>query len=213
LSYIFLDESGDLGFDFKKKKTSRFFVITFLFAKEKKRLEKIVKKTFRGFSKAHRKHHPGILHATKESDRIRQKVLEHLCRLDVCILSIYLNKQKVYTRLQDEKQVLYNYVANILLDRVYSKRLVPIDKPIHLIASRRETNRFLNENFRDYLKTQVSQHHQLKLEISIKTPFQEKALQVADFACWAIYRKWEFRDESYFRIIEGKILEESPLFQ
>ena len=28
--FIFLDESGDLGFDFDKAKTSRYFVITLL---------------------------------------------------------------------------------------------------------------------------------------------------------------------------------------
>jgi hypothetical protein len=28
MSYIFIDESGDLGFDFTKPKTSRYFLIT-----------------------------------------------------------------------------------------------------------------------------------------------------------------------------------------
>ena len=32
MAYIFMDESGCLGFDFKKPKTSRYFVITFLMA-------------------------------------------------------------------------------------------------------------------------------------------------------------------------------------
>ncbi|MBI5221243.1 MAG: DUF3800 domain-containing protein, partial [Candidatus Magasanikbacteria bacterium] len=35
MSFIFLDESGDLGFDFTKNKTSKFFVISFLFVKNK----------------------------------------------------------------------------------------------------------------------------------------------------------------------------------
>ena len=63
-------------------------------------------------------------------------------------MTIYLNKLKVYTRLQDEKQILYNYVTNILLDRIITKKLVDKTKRIHLIASRRETNKFLNENFK-----------------------------------------------------------------
>jgi hypothetical protein len=33
-----------------------------------------------------------------------------------------------------------------------------------------------------------------------------------DFACWAIYRKWEHKDPSYFEIIKDKIVEENPLF-
>ena len=44
MSYIFMDESGDLGFDFKKKKTSKVFVITCLFIENKGQLKKIVKK-------------------------------------------------------------------------------------------------------------------------------------------------------------------------
>jgi len=49
MAFIFLDESGDLGFNFKKKKTSKFFVITFLFVKDKGPIEKIVKKTLDSF--------------------------------------------------------------------------------------------------------------------------------------------------------------------
>jgi L-asparaginase/Glu-tRNA(Gln) amidotransferase subunit D len=29
MAFIFMDESGDLGFDFNKKKTSKVFIITF----------------------------------------------------------------------------------------------------------------------------------------------------------------------------------------
>lgn len=43
--YLYLDESGDLGFDFRKKKTSKFFIVTCLFTEDKKPIEKIVKKT------------------------------------------------------------------------------------------------------------------------------------------------------------------------
>ena len=46
MAHIFLDESGDLGFNFKKKKTSKFFIVTFLFIEGSKGpIEKIVKKT------------------------------------------------------------------------------------------------------------------------------------------------------------------------
>ncbi|MBI2032397.1 MAG: hypothetical protein HYV38_02575 [Candidatus Levybacteria bacterium] len=57
-----------------------------------------------------------------------------------------MNKSKVYTHLQDEKHVLYNYVANILLDRIM-KRHLDKDREVILIAARRETNKFLNAGF------------------------------------------------------------------
>ena len=45
MGYIFLDESGDLGFNFKKKKTSKVFIITCLFVENKRSIEKIIRKT------------------------------------------------------------------------------------------------------------------------------------------------------------------------
>jgi hypothetical protein len=212
MGYIFLDESGDLGFDFKKKKTSKFFVISCLFVNEKGPVEKIVKKTFSGFNKKEVKSHSGVLHAYKEKPIIRQKVLGSLSEKRVSIISIYLNKSKVYTRLQDEKHVLYNYVANILLDRICTKKLIPVDQPIKLVASRRETNKFLNQNFCDYLDLQISGNHKLKIVIEIKTPQEEKCLQIVDFVCWSIFRKREHGDESYANLVKKIIVEESPLF-
>ena len=145
MAYIFLDESGDLGFNFKKLKTTKFFVATFLFVKNKSVLEKIVKKVFKSFSKNEVRSHNGVLHAYKESPKTRQKVLNLFHeKKGADIITIYLNKTKVYTKLQNEKHLLYNYVTNILLDRVFTKKLIPIDEKVFLIASRRETNKFLN---------------------------------------------------------------------
>jgi len=50
------------------------------------------------------------------------------------------------------------------------------------------------------------------MKIQIKTPSQEKGLQVVDFICWSIFRKIEHGDDSYYKIIKQKIVEENPLF-
>lgn len=213
MGYIFVDESGDLGFNFEKKKTSRFFIVSFLFCSSPKALEKAVKKTFRAMPVKDKKHHTGVLHATKENPKVRTKLLKVIGgNTDVAVLSIYLNKKKVYTKLQDEKQVLYNFVTNILLDRIFSKKLLPTSEPIHLVASRRETNRFLNDNFKNYLNQQAKNNHALDLKVVIRTPAEEKALQAADFVSWALFRNREHGDESYYNLIKGRVIEESPLF-
>jgi len=123
-----------------------------------------------------------------------------------------LNKKKVYTRLQDEKSVLYNYVTNILLDRIFTNRLLLLSSNVEIVASRRETNRFLNQNFKSYLRSQLAKNHGVTVKISIRTPSEEKALQAVDFASWAIFRKYEYGDNAYYNIISGKIVEENPLF-
>lgn len=211
MAYIFLDESGDLGFD-QAKRSSKYFVITFMFVENKGPVEKVIKKIARNMSKRELQKHVGVLHSCKEKPKTRTKLLAALNEKDISIVSIYLNKKKVYTKLQDEKHVLYNYVVNILLDRIFSKKLISTSSQIHLIASRRETNKFLNVNFKNYLQRQTKNNHQLDINVEIKPPSSEKCLQAVDFICWAIYQKRENDDESYFNLIKQKVVEESPLF-
>jgi hypothetical protein len=52
------------------------------------------------------------------------KIFSEISKKEISIMCIYLNKSKVYTKLQDEKHVLYNYVTNILLDRIFTKKLL-----------------------------------------------------------------------------------------
>ncbi len=209
--YIFLDESGDLGFN-PKKKNSKYFVITALFAENKKPLEKIVKRVQSGLKRKVKRLSGGILHSYKEKPITRKRLLRLLNEKECLIMTIYLNKAKVYTKLQEEKHVLYNYVVNILIDRIMNKKFVNLKSGVNLIAARRETNKFLNDNFKNYLNEQVKNAHKLELRIDIRTPSEEKALQTVDFASWAIFRKYEHGDDSYYLIIKGKIIEENALF-
>ncbi|MDR1187326.1 MAG: DUF3800 domain-containing protein [Bifidobacteriaceae bacterium] len=60
---VYLDESGDLGFDMSRGKTSRWFLVTALICSETKPVDKAVKKIFAGFT-AHLAEHvetpPGV---------------------------------------------------------------------------------------------------------------------------------------------------------
>ncbi len=215
MAYIFMDESGDLGFDFSKKKTSKFFIISFLFVDgemEKKRVGKIVKKVFSNFSKKEVKFHHNALHAYKETPTIRTQILGSLSKMPVSIMSICLNKKNVYTSLQDEMHLLYNYVTNILLDRICKKKILPLDKKIHLIASQRETNKFLNKNFKGYLEKQAKNKHSINIEVEIMPFFNNKCLQVVDFVSWSLFRYREYGDNFYRNLIKNILIEENDLF-
>jgi hypothetical protein len=208
---IFLDESGDLGFN-PYKKSSKYFIITLLFTSDKTTIEKIVKKVHKNLRRKVKKLSGGVLHCVKEKPSTRVKLLTLLAQSKCFIMAIYLPKSKVYTHLQNEKHILYNYVANILLDRIATKKFLSTNTNIVLIAAKRETNKFLNTNFRDYLQMQLNARHKLIMKIEIKTPSEEKALQVVDFASWAIFRKYERGDSYYYDLIKMIIVEERGLF-
>lgn len=206
-----MDESGCLGFDFKKAATSQYFVITFLFAENKRHLEKIIRSIFKNMDEKSRKRHCGVLHASKETPEIRFKLLNQLQQKSgVHIMVIRLNKKKVYTHLQDEKSVLYNYITNILLDRIINKKIIFPIGSIRFIASRRETNKFLNMNFKSYLERQVK--GKLNIEIAIDTPAHEKCLQVVDCVSWSVFRYYEKNDDTYYNTIKHLIVEDNSLF-
>ncbi len=212
--YIFMDESWDLGFDFTKKKTSRYFVISFLVIKNPKQGNKLVESVIKGMSKAERKRHFGVLHFYQEIPARKIKLLRKLAELDIVIMNIYIDKKQLYIPFQnEERHTLYNYVTNILLDRIIGKKLVSAGH-LRLIVARRETNKFLNENFQAFLKEKTHFAHNLNIHIQIepylKTP--HKCLQLVDAIARTTFRKLERNDDSYYQYIKNKVVEEYKLF-
>jgi arsenate reductase-like glutaredoxin family protein len=132
--------------------------------KNKRAIEKCVRKVHRNLKKKYRR--IGVLHAYKEESVTKRRLLSLLSMKDCKIMTILLNKRKVYTRLHDEKAVLYNYVTNILLDRIFTKNLLS-DNLYRIVASRRETNKFLNQNFKSYISSQVAINHNIKIDIQM----------------------------------------------
>ncbi|MFH0830607.1 MAG: DUF3800 domain-containing protein [Parcubacteria group bacterium] len=211
MSYILLDESGDLGFDFTKNRTTKYFLVTFLFVEKIRPIQKIVKGIHRNLRKKYKI--KSALHAAHDEPATRVRICKQLAAKKCKIMVVYLEKSKVHTQLQDEKHVLYNYITNILLDRIMTKQLVSRTETVQLIAARRETNKFLNQNFKDYLERQAVSRHGLKLSVSIRTPSQEKALQAVDIASWSIFKKYEYQKDTYYNLLKEIIVEENPLFR
>lgn len=200
MAYIFLDESGDLGFDFTKSKTSSYFVVAALFTQNPRPIEKCVRKVFAGLKQKYQMN--GVLHAHKEESVTRRRLLHCIVDKDCYVVCIVVNKKRVYAHLQNEKNILYNYVVNILLDRILRGSSF-LGDTIHVIAAQKETNKYLNQNFKSYLLKK-----QEKISVTIATTAQEKCLQAVDCISWAMFGDHERGDSSYRRIIEGIIKEE-----
>lgn len=208
MAHIFLDESGDLGF---RKTSSKWFLFTIVLTNNHKKIEKVIKNIRKGLKK---KYKIKELHAYHSNTVTRHRMLKKLSELeDLKVLCIVLNKSRVYVDLQNQKNYLYNYTANILLDRLHNKSLIKIDDPISLYIDQKDTNKFIRENFEKYLKNNlVKRGNNGKIEIKIKPSHTEKCLQAVDFVSWAIFRKYERGDYEYYEDIKDKIIEERLLF-
>lgn len=208
MAYIFLDESGDLGF---KSKSSKWFLFTIVLTNNHRRIEKVVKKIRNSLKKKYKK--VNELHAYHTQPAIRKRMLKLLSEnKDLKVLCVILNKKKVYIDLQNQKNYLYNYAANILLDRLHNKKLIDTNEPIELYIDQKDTNRFLRDNFEKYLKQNFTKRGNGKVNIKIKPSHTEKCLQAVDFISWAIFRKYEKGESEYYELIKDNIIEENLLF-
>lgn len=208
MAYIFLDESGDLGF---KKSSSKWFIFTIAIVSDHRLLERVVKKIWRPLKKKHKK--LGELHAYRADDITRTRMLQKLNELkDLKVLCIILNKKKVHIDLQNQKNYLYNYTANILLDRLHSSATIKSDEQINLFIDRKDTKKRLRENFTRYLAGEMTNRGRKRFSVALHTSYENKSLQAVDFISWAIFRKYERGDYEFYEIIKSKITDERLLF-
>jgi Protein of unknown function (DUF3800) len=202
MTHIYLDESGDLSFDFTKKGTSKFFIITVLISENKVALDRLIKKiNLEVVRMSKGKSIPNMLHASKQSDKIRIKLLTELISKDVQIDYICIDKRQSLKYLSYDKHRLYLDLTISLIDNVLKNS--HLQSTIQLIASKRETDKNLNEKFINGIESFFDN----KVSVEIQIPQNEKGLQVVDFCSWGIFRKYEYGDDSFYEIFEEKLLE------
>lgn len=206
--YIFLDESGDLGF---KKSSSKWFLFTIAMTSDARSLERVTRKVWRSLKKKHKR--LGELHASHEKDITRKRMLKEISGVNgLKVLCVVLNKQKVYVDLQNQKNYLYNYTANILLDRLHTREVLKQKESVHLFIDRKDTKKRLRENLIRYLTDSMKKRSNGLFAVELHSSHENKSLQAVDFISWAIFRKYEHGDYGFYEIIKNKITDEWLLF-
>jgi len=205
---IYLDESGDMGFDFTKGGTSNHLLITFLILNECRPVNFLVKKVFKSLLKTTKRKNNDMLHAYYEKNITVKRMLSGLTLLDVQIATIRLDKRKVL--LTANVHELYTGMVVSLVNRLYTEGIIDNSSDIMFIASRKNTSRKLNEDFSESVVNRTSN---INLSIDIVKPSDDKCLQAVDFISWALWQKYEKNDETYSEIIANKIVKEYVMYE
>src|SRR3989338_6767258 len=176
MKYIFLDESGELGFD---NKSSKHFIITLLVCDEGElsSIRRIIKRVREKLIKKKIKKLPE-LKGNNSNDKIRQEVLGRLAKTKAEIFTIVLNKRKVYEYLKEKKDKLYNYLSNLIINECSFDT-----KNICLIVDKSKSTRSLRADFDNYLRFKLKEKLiSCNLIIKHENSQHENCLQVLDFA-------------------------------
>jgi len=210
--YLYLDESGDLGFDFVNKKPSKFFTITILVIKgniENRLLFKAVKKTLRRRlnPRGKRKRIVAELKGTKTTLEIKKYFYEQVKSLNFNIYAIALNKRRLYEYLIKNKSRVYNFIARNVLDQISFKEA---KIKVELIIDKSKSKPEIVE-FNGYIRRQLEAELDPKIPLNIYhfSSIESGGLQAADMFSYGIFEKHERRRMDWLNIFKEKVMYDS----
>ncbi len=206
--YLYLDESGDLGFDFVNKKPSKFFTICVLLihgSADRKCIVKMVERTLRRKlnPKNKRRRHVPEMKGTKTSLPVKKYFYRCVSDVPFEIYSITLNKKRVFSYLAEDKSRVYNWVARLLLDKM---DLSIADHQINLILDKSKSKPEIAE-FNRYILQQLEGKIDPSIPLNIYhlDSCSDKCLNAVDLFAWGIFRKYERSDSAWHSIYQEKI--------
>jgi hypothetical protein len=208
--YIYLDESGDLGFDFSKKGTSEKFTLTLLVCdslQAKKALKKAISRTVKNKIKGKRKIDKSFkeLKGTNTTITVKEYFYRQIKSDAWGLYTVILNKRRVYSQFHPGtgQGKLYNFLSRFIIQRL---PLNHVQTNVHLIVDKSK-NRAEIRDFNQYLQNYIEGQLPLNTGLSIEhlSSHEDPGLQAVDLFCWGIARKYNRRDTQWYDCFADKI--------
>ena len=205
--YLYLDESGDLGFDFVNKKPSKFFTVTILALSGVDKNRAFINAVKHTLKRKLKKKKIGILQELKghkTSLEVKEYFYRQVRDLKFELYSLTLNKRRLYEKLTKEKDRVYNYISRLVLDKI------PFEKAnmrVELIVDKSKGKPEIKE-FNSYIIRQLQGRLDPKVPLDIyhRLSHEASGLQAVDMFCWGIFRKYEKKDSSWFELFKEKVI-------
>ncbi|MEW6409701.1 MAG: DUF3800 domain-containing protein [Nitrospirota bacterium] len=201
--YLYLDESGDLGFDFFAKKPSKYFTITVMLVQGMENRKKIAKAVRRTLHNKLPKSEGTELKGSKQSIEVKRYFYRHVESVPLELYALTLNKRRVYDYLSQNKDRVYNFIARKVLDVI---PFTDASTRVSLVIDRSKSKKEIKE-FDDYLIRQLSGkiEPRIPLDIDHHLSHEDLPLQAVDLFSWGIFVKYQLYSPPRYQIY-------SPLF-
>ena len=202
--YIYIDESGDLGYS---SGSSNYFVMGAIVTKNNRCIEKIPKKIRQRVLKKSKRKVPEIK-ANKSNERLRKKVLEELrkCK-DTAVIWLWIDKRHTYDHVKrspSNKAYHYNYLMGRVVELVPYSLINSVRKIILVIDMYFKAKRVRREELERYLRnTVLKKNPNISVDVVQIDSAANKGLQVVDFVTYSFFRCIERDDCQYTEILES----------
>ncbi len=205
--YLYLDESGDLGFDFVNKKPSVHFTIAVLAVKgheNNRAIGSAVRMTIR------RKLRPpgGKISPEIKGHSAQLEVKRYFYRkvagTDFRVYGITFNKRLTFRFLAEDKERIYNFISRLVLEKVDMadtkvRVILTVDKS-KTMPGIRDFNALVLAHLKSRLDPRIP------LEIVHRSSQEAPQLQAVDLFAWGIFRRYERGDAEWRDEFSGKIV-------
>ena len=195
MSYIYIDESGDLG---TKKASSKYFVMAAIKVENSKKLENIIKKTRRDFKKK-------MLTSNEVKGGnlpygLKIKILEKLKNMDYEVFIIVFDKENRYKIGYGDNKKAYDILASRLA------KLINIDKPTFIFIDKSKNKQEEIDNFNEFFLNNLNNIKKQPITIEHADSMHYKGLQMADLISWSTFQNFENDNPEFLDIIKNKVV-------
>jgi len=191
----FLDEAGDVN----PFSGSRFLVVAVLVVSRPRSIELHVK---RAHQRLRRKPKAGEMKASTSEEPVIERLLRSLADEEIAIVAAVVDKQGIVRPPRDVEEIYRVAVGQAV------RHCVKHWPRITLYLDKRYTNRALRYRLEERIREELVGTPQEIVLIRQEDSRTHKALQAVDYVAWALFQKYERRDDRFYQIIADKIVVE-----
>ncbi len=206
--YLYLDESGDLGFDFVHKKPSNFFTVTILVVKgieHNRVLINAVKKTVERKLNPRGKRHRIVpeLKGHGATIAVKEYFYKQVAVIPFNLFAVTLDKRQAIDKFTEEKHRIYNYISRLVLDAIPFE---DAQTRVKLIIDKSKNVPQIQEFNASVINQLLGRlHPQIPVDIEHLSSVENYGLQAVDIFSWGIFRKYELQDFEWFDIFKERV--------
>lgn len=198
---VYIDESGDLGWSLDKPNrnggSSRYITITGIIVsdEDEKYINRFISDIFRKYNLNPKIEKKGANFSAEHSSYITSQLNKLFSKSkSIKIISITVNKSKVFNSLRKDKNIFYNYTLGLLLETEiiqHNSFTIFIDKRTIKVSH--------GESFPDYIKTKIwGQGLDVDINCNFVESTKNRLIWFADWYANFIWRNHEDNENSSY---------------
>lgn len=209
--YMFLDESGDLGFDYANKNPSIYFTVAILAlagSENKSKVENGVKRTLKRKLNplGSRRRSVQELKGARTSLEVKKYFFRQINNARFDLFALSLNKRNMSEKIKSDSELIYIYTARLLLEKIPFEN---VETGIVLVVDKSKGKREI-VRFNNYVQMQLKERINpgVPLEIRHLISQETPGLQAVDMFCYGVHRKYEKKETSWYDVFSDKLKHE-----